>query len=82
LKFGLVVANTPNLVVNDYKSHVIVHGMVTFWLISTNGFMFSIIHKNIYFSSELYVHLLCAFFLVLDYDEMNCNLEKTPPSHV
>jgi len=26
----------PNLVANDYKSHVVVNGMVTFWLISTS----------------------------------------------
>ncbi len=25
-----------NLVANDYKSHVVVNGMVTFWLISTS----------------------------------------------
>ncbi len=37
LKFGLVVANVPNLVINDYKSHVVVNGVVTFWLISTSA---------------------------------------------
>jgi len=26
----------PNLVTNDYKSHVVVNGVVTFWLISTS----------------------------------------------
>jgi len=26
----------PNLVANDYKSHVVVNGVVTFWLISTS----------------------------------------------
>jgi hypothetical protein len=26
----------PNLVTNDYKLHVVVIGVVTFWLISTN----------------------------------------------
>jgi len=26
----------PNLVANDYKSHVVVNGMVTFWLTSTS----------------------------------------------
>jgi len=25
------------------------------------------------FYSEFYVHLLCEFFVVSDYDEMNCN---------
>jgi hypothetical protein len=35
LKFGLVVANISNLITNDYKSHVFVNGVVTFWLIST-----------------------------------------------
>jgi hypothetical protein len=33
LKFDLVVAIFPNLVANDYKSHVVVNGLVTFWLI-------------------------------------------------
>ncbi len=36
MKFGLVVAIFPNLVANDYKSHVVVNGLVTFWLISTS----------------------------------------------
>jgi hypothetical protein len=36
LKFGHVVAIFPNLVANDYKSHVVVNGLVTFWLISTS----------------------------------------------
>jgi len=36
LKFDLIVAIFPNLVANDYKSHVIVNGLVTFWLISTS----------------------------------------------
>jgi hypothetical protein len=36
--------------------------------------MFLIIHRNIDFYSELYVHLLCELFVVSDYDEMNCNL--------
>jgi hypothetical protein len=26
----------PNLIINDCKLHVVVNGMVTFWLISTN----------------------------------------------
>ncbi len=26
----------PNLIANDYKSHVVVNGMVTFWLIFTS----------------------------------------------
>ncbi len=31
----------PNLVTNDYKSHVVVNGVVTFWMISTSAsFMF------------------------------------------
>jgi len=37
LKFDLVVAIFPNLVANDYKSHVVVNGLVTFWLISTGA---------------------------------------------
>ncbi len=36
MKFGLVVANITNLVANDYKSHVVVNGVVTFWLIFTS----------------------------------------------
>ncbi len=36
MKFGLVVVIFPNLVANDYKSHVVVNGLVTFWLISTS----------------------------------------------
>ncbi len=37
MKFGLVVAIFQNLVTNDYKSHVVINGLVTFWLISTSG---------------------------------------------
>jgi hypothetical protein len=36
--------------------------------------MFSIIQKNTNFYNEIYVHLLCEFSILLDYDEMNCNL--------
>jgi hypothetical protein len=36
--------------------------------------MFSIIQININFYSEYYVQLLCEFFVVLNYDEMNCNI--------
>jgi hypothetical protein len=36
--------------------------------------MFSIIQININFYNEFYVHLLYEFFIVLDYDEMNCNI--------
>jgi hypothetical protein len=36
LKFDLVVAIFSNLVTNDYKSHVVINGLVTFWLISTS----------------------------------------------
>jgi hypothetical protein len=36
VEIGLVVTNIPNLVANDYKSHVVVNGVVTFWLISTS----------------------------------------------
>ncbi len=35
---------------------------------------FSAIQISIDFYSEFYVHLLCEFFVVLDYDEMNCNI--------
>jgi len=37
--------------------------------------MFSVIQKNIDFYSKFYVHLLCEFSIVLDYDEMNCNVK-------
>ncbi len=36
--------------------------------------MFSVIQNSTNLYDELYVHLLCEFFVVLDYDEMNCNL--------
>jgi hypothetical protein len=36
--------------------------------------MFEAIQRNTDFYSEFYVHLLCEFFVLLDYDEMNCNL--------
>jgi hypothetical protein len=38
------------------------------------GFMFLVIQISIDFYSEFYVHLLCGFFVLLNYDEMNCNL--------
>jgi len=40
----------------------------------TFEFMFLVIQRSINFYSEFYVHLLCDFFVVLDYDEINCNL--------
>jgi hypothetical protein len=48
MKFGFVVANIPNLVANDYKSHVVVNGVVTFWLISTSASwsLFNACHEN------------------------------------
>ncbi len=36
--------------------------------------MFSVIQISIDFYIEFYVHLLCGFPIVLDYDEMNYNL--------
>jgi len=36
--------------------------------------MFLVIQKNIDFYNEFYVHFLYEFFVVLDYDEMNCNI--------
>jgi hypothetical protein len=36
--------------------------------------MISIIPRSTNFYSELYVHLLCEFSIMLDYDEMNYNL--------
>jgi len=36
--------------------------------------MFSVIQISINFYNEFYVNLLCEYFEVLDYDEMNCNI--------
>jgi hypothetical protein len=36
--------------------------------------MFIIIQRSIDFYNEFYVHLLCEFCVMSDYDEMNCNL--------
>jgi hypothetical protein len=36
--------------------------------------MFLVIQRSTYFYSEFYVHLLCEFCIVLDYNEMNYNL--------
>ncbi len=36
--------------------------------------MFSVVQKNTNFYSEFHVHLLCEFHVMLDYDEMKCNL--------
>jgi hypothetical protein len=36
--------------------------------------MFSVIWGSTNFYNELYVHVLCEFFRVLDYDEMKCNI--------
>jgi hypothetical protein len=36
--FDLVVTIFLNPVANDYKSHVVVNGLVTFWLISTSDY--------------------------------------------
>jgi hypothetical protein len=35
--------------------------------------VFSNTRKHIFYS-EFYVHLLCEFSVMLDYDEMNCNI--------
>ncbi len=32
------------------------------------------ITKKTYFYNEYYVHLVCEFVIVSNYDEMNCNL--------
>jgi hypothetical protein len=44
--------------------------------------MFSVIQRSIDFYNELYVHLLCEFFVVLDYDEMNYNIVSRVLLHV
>jgi hypothetical protein len=36
--------------------------------------MFFVIQINTNFYNEFYIHLLCEFFVVLDYDETNCNI--------
>jgi hypothetical protein len=36
--------------------------------------MFLVIQRSTNFYNEFNVHLLCDFFVVLDYDEMNCNI--------
>jgi hypothetical protein len=36
--------------------------------------MFLIIQRNTNFYNEFYVYILCDFFVMLDYDEMNCNI--------
>jgi hypothetical protein len=36
--------------------------------------MVLVIQRSIDFYIEIYVHLWCEFFVVLDYDEMNCNI--------
>ncbi len=50
MKFDLVVAIFLNLVANDYKSHVIVNGLVTFWLIFTSELNWKKVYDN--FSQE------------------------------
>ncbi len=52
MKFGLVVANIPNLVANDYKSHVVVNGMITFWLISTSVKVANMLWKGVNMSNK------------------------------
>jgi hypothetical protein len=47
LKFDLVVAIFPNLVANDYKSHVVVNGLFTLWLISTSDLLLFVISLSI-----------------------------------
>jgi hypothetical protein len=34
--------------------------------------MFSVMQRNTNFYNEIYVHLLCEFSIMLNYDEMNC----------
>jgi len=36
----------PNPVANDYKSHVVVNGVLTFWLISTSVMSASIVERG------------------------------------
>jgi hypothetical protein len=35
--------------------------------------MFLVIQRNKNFYIEFYVHILCEFFVMSNYDEMNCN---------
>jgi hypothetical protein len=36
--------------------------------------MFLVIQKSTDFYNEFYIHFLYEFSIVLDYDEMNCNI--------
>ncbi len=36
--------------------------------------MFSVIQRSTNFYMEFYVYLLCEYSVMLDYDEMNCNI--------
>jgi hypothetical protein len=53
LKFGLVVAN-------DYKSHVVINGLVTFWLIFTSLFLTLPLYEVS--NLNMVINLLCHFF--------------------
>ncbi len=50
MKFGLVSVIFSNLVANDYKSHAVINGVVTFWLISTSDIIdvfFNVMSSNL-----------------------------------
>jgi hypothetical protein len=59
-----------NLVANDYKSHVVVNGVVTFWLISTSGASMVWLAKGI--DSPL-LAVLCVFYKL----KVSITLQKT-----
>jgi hypothetical protein len=39
--------------------------------------MFLVIQINTYLYSEVYIDHLCEFFVISNYDEMNCNIIST-----
>ncbi len=64
MKFDLIVAIFPNLVANDYKSHVVVNGLVTFWLISTSDLIFELVSVRLRGHTYLKKRLL---IIILDF---------------
>jgi hypothetical protein len=68
LKFDLVVAIFSNLIANDYKLHVVINGLVTFWLIST-----SVINeaKDLVFGMKLFLKKMGIIVLPIIPTKMN-----------
>jgi len=72
LKFDLVVAIFLNLIANDYKLHVVINGLVTFWLISISDRTITKPMKLIC-DLKIYVHGILYFitFIVLQNNVIN-----------